>query len=120
MRIPDCLARTIPVRLSKLAKLSLVLALALSVSEGAPVRGSAAKRRAAAKRATSRKPAATAPRPVPVRPANSALAGLVRAYRESPSPARRAAIQTYAASHPNERDLAKLALGITAWEQKEY
>ncbi|HKE25135.1 MAG TPA: transglycosylase SLT domain-containing protein [Bryobacteraceae bacterium] len=48
------------------------------------------------------------------------LANLVRPYRQAPTPARRAAIESYAAAHPKEAAQARLALGITAYEQKDY
>jgi soluble lytic murein transglycosylase len=48
------------------------------------------------------------------------LAGLVRAYRQAPSPARRAAIESYAAAHPKEAPQARLALGVVAYERKDY
>ena len=62
--------------------------------------------------------AATAPKPST--PAE--LAGLVRAYRELPTPARRAAVEAYAAAHARELSgsLARLALGVVAYEQKDY
>jgi soluble lytic murein transglycosylase len=53
-------------------------------------------------------------------PAAGPLGILVRAYRESPSPARRTAIVSYAAGHPKEAALAYLALGIAAYEQKNW
>ena len=53
-------------------------------------------------------------------PATASLAILVRAYRESPGPARRAAIVSYIAGHPKDAALANLALGIAAYEQKNY
>ena len=53
-------------------------------------------------------------------PATGSLAILVRAYRESPSPVRRAAIVSYIAGHPKDAALANLALGIAAYEQKNY
>jgi len=53
-----------------------------------------------------------------VKPAD--LATLVRSYRESPSPARRAAVEAYAARHPQEAALARLAVGIAAFEQKDF
>jgi hypothetical protein len=53
-------------------------------------------------------------------PVTGALAILTRAYRESPSPARRGAIASYIAGHPNDAALAHLALGIAAYEQKNY
>ena len=48
------------------------------------------------------------------------LAILVRAYRESPSPARRGAVVAYIAGHPNDAALAHLALGIAEYEEKNY
>ncbi|MGP8243419.1 MAG: transglycosylase SLT domain-containing protein [Bryobacteraceae bacterium] len=48
------------------------------------------------------------------------LPGLVRAYRESPSAVRRAAIERYAAAHPAQAHLAALALGVAAYEQKDW
>ncbi len=48
------------------------------------------------------------------------LPPLVRAYRAAPNPARRAAIEFYAAAHPAEEPLARLALGISAYEHKDY
>jgi soluble lytic murein transglycosylase len=44
----------------------------------------------------------------------------VSAYRESPSPARRNAVVSYIAKHPKEAALGNLALGIAAWEQKNW
>ncbi len=47
---------------------------------------------------------------------------LARAYRESPTPARRAALEHYAAAHGRDANgaLAQLTLGVTAFEQKDY
>ena len=55
-----------------------------------------------------------------VRPAD--LASLARAYRDSPTPVRRAAVESYAAAHSKDTSgaLAQLALGIVAYEHKEY
>jgi soluble lytic murein transglycosylase len=53
-------------------------------------------------------------------PATGSLAILVRAYRESPSPARRSALSAYIAGHPKDAALANLALGIAAYEQKNW
>lgn len=53
-------------------------------------------------------------------PAPSGLAALVRAYRAAPSPARRAAVEAYVAAHADEQPLGRLALGVTAYEQKDY
>jgi soluble lytic murein transglycosylase len=53
-------------------------------------------------------------------PATASLATLVRAFRESPTPARRGAIVVYLASHKKEAALGNLALGIAAYEQKHW
>src|ERR1035437_6169185 len=53
-------------------------------------------------------------------PATGSLAILVRAYRESPSPARRSAVASYIAGHPKDAAVANLALGIAAYEQKNW
>jgi soluble lytic murein transglycosylase len=50
----------------------------------------------------------------------ASLAALVRAYRESPNPARRAAVVSWGASHPKERPAVELALGVAAYEQRDY
>jgi len=57
-----------------------------------------------------------------VTPPPSALAALVRPYRESPTPARRAAIDAYATAHSRETagSLAHLAMGVVDYEQKNY
>ena len=48
------------------------------------------------------------------------LAGLARAYRAGPTPARRAALERWAALHPQDAPLAQLALGVVAYEQEDY
>ena len=56
-------------------------------------------------------------------PASSpSLASLARAWRESPTPVRRAALEAYASGHARETSgaLARLALGVGAYEQKDY
>ena len=53
-------------------------------------------------------------------PVAGPLGILVSAYRESPSPARRNAIVSYIAKHPKEGALGNLALGIAAYEQKNW
>jgi len=57
---------------------------------------------------------------VSVAPAD--LASLVRAYRDSPTPARRSAVESYANAHSKDASgaLAQLALGVVAYEHKEY
>jgi len=65
--------------------------------------------------------AVTAPRPASGG-STGALAALVRAYREAPSAARRAAVEAYADAHTKETggSLARLALGVVAYEQKQF
>ncbi len=62
-------------------------------------------------------------RPVPA-PASrdTALAALVKAWRQSPTPARRAAVEAYASAHSRDANgaLARLALGVGSFEQKDY
>jgi soluble lytic murein transglycosylase len=55
-------------------------------------------------------------------PASATLATLARAWRETPSPAHHAALEEYAKTHAAENTgaLARLALGVTAYEQKDY
>ena len=50
------------------------------------------------------------------------LASIVKVYREKPSIARRARIEHFAALHPKDQmgALARLALGVTSIEQKDY
>jgi len=48
------------------------------------------------------------------------LAALARAYRAGPTAARRAAVEHWAALHPPDAPLAQLALGVVAYEQKDY
>jgi len=48
------------------------------------------------------------------------LKPLVQAYRANPTPAGRAAVESYAASHPGDAAAAHLALGVVAYEQKDY
>ncbi|MBV9507752.1 MAG: hypothetical protein JO323_22380, partial [Acidobacteriia bacterium] len=61
----------------------------------------------------------------PVRPGSRPavdLAALVRAYRESPSPAGRVTLAAYADAHAKDLNgsLARLALGVADYEQKDY
>jgi soluble lytic murein transglycosylase len=44
----------------------------------------------------------------------------VRAHRQAPSPASRAAVESYAAAHPKETMAAELALGVAAYEQQQF
>ena len=71
-------------------------------------------------RAAGDGPRTTHPSVSPAPISANGLAGLVRAYRESPSAARRAAVEGYAAAHPAEAHLAALALGVAAYEQGDW
>jgi soluble lytic murein transglycosylase len=71
--------------------------------------------------------AVAAPAPAPARKpapkrAPTDLASLVRVWRDSPTPARRAAVESYAAAHSKDTNgaLAQLALGVVAYEHKDY
>src|SRR5882672_2880326 len=50
----------------------------------------------------------------------SGLPALVRDYRQNPTIARHSAIVAWAASHPKDAPLVHLALGIAAYEQKDF
>jgi soluble lytic murein transglycosylase len=67
------------------------------------------------------KPAAKpAPKAAAAVPPPAALALLVCAYRQSPNPARRAAVVSWGVSHPKERAASELALGVAAYEMRDY
>jgi len=65
-------------------------------------------------------PAAAKDRANAGRTSITGLAALARAYRGGPTAARRAAVEHWAALHPADAPLAQLALGVTAYEQKDY
>jgi predicted negative regulator of RcsB-dependent stress response len=50
------------------------------------------------------------------------LAAMVKVYRDAPSVARRAQIERFATAHAKDQEgaLARLALGVTSLEQKDY
>jgi len=54
--------------------------------------------------------------------APASLDGLTRAYREAPSQAGRTALERYAAAHAHDANgaLARLALGVASFEQRDY
>jgi soluble lytic murein transglycosylase len=99
MTMRTCLATTIP------ALWFSLLALAALSAPSAPQ----------AKRAPTKKAPA---KPAPAQP--TTLVAMVRAYRDAPSAPRRAAIESYAAAHPKEAPIARLALGVVAYEIKDY
>jgi soluble lytic murein transglycosylase len=108
MTIRTCLAKPIPALWFGSAALLACVAL----WQAAPASAATRKR--------------TPGKPAPARPVSSdlasPLAGLVQAYRETPTPGRRAAVESYAAAHGKDRTgaLARLALGITDYEQTHY
>jgi len=71
--------------------------------------------------ATPAKPPAKRPAPRPASKAGD-LASLVRDWRDSPTPARRALVESYAVAHAkdNSGTLARLALGVGEVEHKNY
>jgi len=101
MTIRNCLAKTIPALWFSVA---ILLAWA-GLSPPGLAAAAPAKKKVSARRA--------APKP-------GNLATLVRALRDTPSPARRAAVEAYAAAHSKEAALARFALGVAASEQRDY
>ncbi len=90
-----------------------------------PALGALRKGRFASRRVSTRQARVLAPLLLLMSPAIAAdlkadLAGLVRAYRVAPTPAKRVAIEHYAAGHAKEAAQARLALGVAAYEQKDY
>jgi soluble lytic murein transglycosylase len=73
------------------------------------------------KKATSRKkPAAPERPPAPPPSGPATLAGLIRTYRQAPTPARRAAVTDYVSAHPKEAQQAQLGLAVASWEQRDF
>jgi len=110
MTIPNCSAGTIPVRWCSVRLPVLCAALLLA--------GAAPTQPRAAARPDAKPSPKAASKPAVAPPAT--LAALVRAYRQSPNPARRAAVAAWGASHPKERAAAWLALGVTEYEMRDY
>ena len=100
MKIRTCLAKTIPA-----LWFSLLALAALSAANGPQ-----------AKRAPAKAKTKAASQPV----ASPTLAALVRAYRDAPAVARGAAIEAYAAAHPQDAPLARLGLGVAEYEARDY
>jgi soluble lytic murein transglycosylase len=71
----------------------------------------------AAKKRPAKHPAAPAAK---AKPTGATLAEVVRPWRENPTPARRAAVDAWAAAHPKDAMAVRLALGIGAYEQKDF
>jgi len=65
-------------------------------------------------------PTASTGRPKAAAGTTPTLAALARAYRAGPTPARRAAVERWAALHPQDAPLAQLALGVVEYEQEDY
>jgi soluble lytic murein transglycosylase len=110
MTTPNCSVATIPVRSYSALPLALCAALLAA--------GAASPQSKPASKAASKSSSKPAPRAAVSPPAT--LAALVRAYRESPNPGRRAAVASWGASHPKERPAVELALGVAAYEQRDY
>jgi soluble lytic murein transglycosylase len=106
------LARTTPASWPSAIAFGGLVALAVA---GAAAGGAAATPAA--------KPAPKKPAPKKAMPAPAGeLAALTQSYRLAPTPAHRAALQRYAAAHAKDRNgsLAPLALGVTAYDNKDY
>jgi soluble lytic murein transglycosylase len=103
MTIRNCSVAIIPVRLCSIALCAAVL-----------ISGAAQTQRKTASKSSSK----SASKPAPAQPAT--LAALVHAYRESPSPARRAAVVSWGTSHPKDLPSVELALGVAGYEQRDY
>ncbi|HMD69859.1 MAG TPA: lytic transglycosylase domain-containing protein [Bryobacteraceae bacterium] len=110
MTTPNCSVATIPVRSYSALPLALCAALLAA--------GAAAPQSRPASKTASKSPAKPAAKAAVAPPAT--LAALVRAYRESPTPARRAAVASWGASHSKDRPAAELALGVAAYGQRDY
>jgi soluble lytic murein transglycosylase len=100
---------TIPVRWCSAPCLALCGALLLA--------GAAPTQHKPASKTSSKAASKAASKPA-VAPAT--LAALVRAYRELPSPARRAAVESWGTTHPKERAASQLALGVVGYELRDY
>ena len=109
--------RTIRARWPRLVVAGLAAAVSLPAAKHTRPGAPAASKRAASKPAASQPPASHSSASQ-----SGELAALVRVYRETPSPERRAAVERYAAAHANDigGSLAQLALGVVAYEQKDY
>jgi soluble lytic murein transglycosylase len=99
MTMRTCLAKTIPALWFSLLALAALTASTSPQTKHAPAKKAPAKAAAA----------------LP-----TTLAAMVRAYREAPSVPRRTAIEAYAAAHPKEAPLARLALGVVAIETRDF
>jgi len=82
----------------------------------------AAKAQGTAASQTRKRPAAKARPKAPAKASANAvtLAAVVREWRENPAPARRAAVEAWAAAHPKDALPAHFALGVGAYEQKDF
>jgi peptidoglycan lytic transglycosylase len=109
MTTRNCLARIIPARwFNRFALAGLALLLCVVAPAAAP------GPRSAQRKSAVRQPA----KPTP--PAGYDLISLVHAWRSAPTPDRRAAVEAWAVSHPKDAISAQLALGIGAYEQKDF
>ncbi len=134
----SCLAKTTRARWFSVAAVFGLLGAAADFAPGwqrakTPARKTPAKtapKKSSAKKTTPKKsapkaaarPAGPTLAPASRKPNESELAALVRAFRENPNPARRAAIETYAAAHAKDTTgaLARLGLGVALYEAKDF
>jgi len=109
------LAKTIPAFCGSALWRGALVALALAVGASPGDQKPAAGKTATAKSAAQEPAGARTTAP-------GELAALTRAYRTSPAPAHRVALENYAAAHAKDRNgpLARLALGVGAYENKDY
>jgi len=110
MKTRHCLAKTIPA-----FWLSAVVAALLAVhAGGAPAKKAKNPKKSASAKAALANEVKTA--------ASADLAGLVRAWRGAPSPARLAALERYVAAHAKDKSvpLARFALGVVEYEARNY
>jgi soluble lytic murein transglycosylase len=116
MTMRNCWAKTIPVLWC-----SALCGCIFLVSLGAAA--APAQRKHATRKATQRRTApksAASQRPETRRAKPVSLATLVESYRTAPTAARRTAVESWALSHPADAPAARLALGVVAYEQKDY
>ena len=115
------LARITPVLWCSALAVSLAVVTANS-SPAAPKRAASAKKNTAKKGSAKKAEARPVPPAPPKRKPGAQPAALVVAYRESPTPAHRKALETWADAHSREPEgaLARLGLGIAAYEHQDF
>lgn len=124
MTIRNCLAKNIPAQWCRkmlggrwfLLLIDSLLLLSFAI---APIPAAAQSKKRPAKPAAKQPAKRLPPRPA-AKPGD--LASLVRDWREAPTPARHDLVEAYAVAHSkdNTGSLARLALGVGEYEQKNY